>query len=236
MATMIRNRFGPGSAYSSSGYSPVVGMPGALSAYFRPREVQAPQYAPPTVSPPAAQARGSVNPVAEPPPAAAAMPNRTATAQDVIAFYRAYLGRDPENQGAIDGRVGLPLATLARQFATSPEYALVRGAQQPSVANAIRNAMPDQTGVPGGRGAAPPNRPGVTLPGQDAIPGGWIGAPQAPRSAAAPASPPPLPGQDTIPGGWIGAPQAPAPPPAASVGGQALTPDVAEYLRRAGGF
>lgn len=51
----------------------------------------------------------------------------TTTADDVTRFYRQYLGRDPENEGAIAGRVGLPCASVERDIAGSLEAMLHRG-------------------------------------------------------------------------------------------------------------
>lgn len=51
----------------------------------------------------------------------------TATRDDVIRLYRQYLGRDPENEGAIAGRVGEPCANLESDIIGSFEATLVRG-------------------------------------------------------------------------------------------------------------
>lgn len=46
---------------------------------------------------------------------------RVTTRDDVIGFYRTYLGRDPENEGAISGRVGRPYTEVEVEIATSDE-------------------------------------------------------------------------------------------------------------------
>lgn len=47
--------------------------------------------------------------------------NTLATADDVVRLYRQYLRRDPENSGAIAGRVGRPLVDVELEIATSDE-------------------------------------------------------------------------------------------------------------------
>jgi hypothetical protein len=51
----------------------------------------------------------------------------TASADDVTRFYRQYLGRDPENDLAVSGRVGRPCADVEREIAGSIEALLRRG-------------------------------------------------------------------------------------------------------------
>src|SRR5919204_4672610 len=43
------------------------------------------------------------------------------TRDDVIRIFRETLGRDPENEGAITGRVGLPCDQVQQDIETSPE-------------------------------------------------------------------------------------------------------------------
>lgn len=83
------------------------------------------------------------------------------TAIDVVNLYQQYLHRDPENQGAIDGRIGLPYNVVRDEIANSLEAEMVRNAVKPIVADPDKNKAP---GLPK-TGSPPinvPNIPGLT--------------------------------------------------------------------------
>lgn len=55
---------------------------------------------------------------------------RITTRDDVIRLYQQYLGRPPENEGAIVGRVGLPYAEVEAGIANSTEAIMVARARR----------------------------------------------------------------------------------------------------------
>lgn len=58
-------------------------------------------------------------------------PQCVTTAQMVIDWYRQYLGRDPENEGAITGRLGMDCVVVQDQIANSLEATLRRSGAGP---------------------------------------------------------------------------------------------------------
>src|SRR5919201_2952580 len=54
-------------------------------------------------------------------------PSQVTSADDVVRFYREFLGRDPENDQAVSSRVGRPCGSVEQEIAGSVEALLRRG-------------------------------------------------------------------------------------------------------------
>jgi len=75
-------------------------------------------------------------------PFVAPTPGTLAQRDDIIALYRKYLHRDPEDEGAITGRIGRPLIDVELEIATSDEALGIGLSTPPAPSGTVEPIVP----------------------------------------------------------------------------------------------